>query len=122
MMDHDERPSTLDPEVDLVRWERAVERIMTAAGPELQRRDRARGALDVLAAWAGPVFAVAASLVLVASAALLQAGSGVSTDPVASIGELNTVAEAFVGSELAAWIEGGYDLTADELVTAIDEM
>ena len=122
MTEHDRQRDTLDPAVDPARWEDAVGRIMTAAQPELARREVARGAVDVLEDWARPIFAIAASLVLLASAALLQSGSGLPTDIATADGDPNTVAEVFLSAELAAWIEGGYSLTADELVTAIDDM
>lgn len=113
--------SPLDPAVDPVRWENAVAAIMDAAGPELARRVRQRGALEVLEGWARPVFALAASLVLVASASILsgsQNGQGALAENGSS---LNTMAEALVPSEVAAWIEVGHALSADELASALDE-
>lgn len=111
----------MDPAVDPVRWESAVGAIMEAAQPELERRSRRRGALDVLEAWARPVFALAASLVLVASAAILS----VSQDEGARLANgdtsWDTLAEALVPSEVAAWIEVGHTLSADELALALDE-
>lgn len=113
--------SPLDPAVDPVRWENAVAAIMDAAEPELARRVRQRGALEVLEGWARPVFALAASLVLVASASILsgsQNGQGALAENGSS---LNTMAEALVPSEVAAWIEVGHALSADELASALDE-
>lgn len=110
----------LDPAVDPERWENAVGTIMEAARPELARRARQRGALDVLEGWARPVFALAASLVLVASAAILSASQDEAVGLAESGTSLNTVAEALVPSEVAAWLEVGHTLSADELVTALD--
>jgi hypothetical protein len=77
--------------------------------------------MEVLEGWARPVFALAASLVLVASASILS-GSGNGQGGLAGDGSsLNTVAEALVPSEVAAWIEVGHALSADELATALDE-
>jgi hypothetical protein len=121
MTESHEQRKHLDPAVDPSRWERAVDSIMTAAAPELRRRASQRGTVEVLEGWARPIFALAASVVLVASASLLRDATG----PVAQTEtdeSLGTGAEAVMGAELAAWIEAGYSLSADELVTAIDEM
>ena len=120
MTDGHEDRGPMDPTVNAPRWERAVSSIVAAAGPELARRARARGTFAVLDDWARPVFAIAASLVLLASAALLT-GGGDGGELAAAEFEGNTVAEALVGPELAAWLEVGHTLTADELATAIDE-
>jgi len=110
----------LDPMVDPVHWERAVKSITAGARPELARRTQTRGTFAVLDDWARPVFAIAASLVLLASAALLTGGGDRGRLAAADF-EGNTVAEALMGPEVAAWLEVGHALTADELVTAINE-
>ncbi len=111
----------MDPAVDPVRWEGAVGAIMAAAQPELERRSRVRGALDVLEGWARPVFALAASLVLVASGAILSVSRDEAVGLAESDTSWDTLAEALVPSEVAAWLEVGHTLTADELATALDE-
>ena len=120
MTDGYEDRAQLDPAVDPVRWERAVESIVATAEPELVRRTRTRDAFAVLDDWARPIFAIAASLVLLASGALIT-GGGDRGELAAADFVGNTVAEALMGSEVAAWLEVGHTLTADELVTAIDE-
>ena len=122
MTERHESPGPLDPAIDPLRWERAVGSVMAAAEPELARRAPGRpGTLAVLESWARPVFAVAASLVLLASATVLTVGRDGSTQ-LAAAEAGSTVAEAFMPSEVAAWLEVGHTLTADDLVTAIEEL
>jgi hypothetical protein len=122
MTDGYEPDRSLDPAVDPLRWERAVHAIMSAAEPELARRSpEARGTLIVLHDWARPVFAIAASLVLLASATLLTVGRAPSSQLTAAETS-GTVAEALVPSEVAAWLETGYGMTATDLMTAIEEL
>lgn len=122
MIERHERRDGLDPSLDPVRWERAVASILDAAGPELTRRaSKGAGAVRVLEAWARPVFAVAASLVFVGSATVLAVG-GESPPRLAEGTGDNTVAEALLPSAVAAWLEVGHELSADDLVTAIEEL
>ena len=95
---------------------------MAAVEPELARRAPERpGTVAVLESWARPVFAVAASLAVLASATVLTAGRDTSTRLVAAETG-NTVAEAFMPSAVAAWLETGHTLTAVDLVTAIEDL
>lgn len=120
-MRRDEGSTPMDPMVDPLRWELAIQSIMATSEPELERRRRDRpGAVAVLELWARPIFAVAASLALLASAALLTVGQ-VSDTQLAAAETSGLVAEALLPSELAAWIETGHALSADDLVLAIEE-
>lgn len=121
MIEERDTEGALDPNVDAARWERVVGSVLAAAEPELARREsEASSPLTVLESWARPVFAVAASLALLASATVLTVGQRPSGQ-LAAAETGNTLAEALVPTEVAAWLEVGHALTADDLVTAIDE-
>jgi hypothetical protein len=106
--------------------ERLVARIMTAAGPELERRGagirgirNGQGALGALAQWTRPILA-AAALVGLLSTGVLQwapAGNGILGDTDAAplpelLGLPTTVAE---------WLDEGRSPTTRDLVLAMEE-
>lgn len=67
--------SVLDPGADQLRWERLVRRINEAAASELARRAALRGSVvGVLAGWARPMIAAAASVALASASVLALAG------------------------------------------------
>jgi hypothetical protein len=98
------QPATagLDPALDPARWERMVGRVMAAADSELARRRRP-GTLDLLGQWMRPVMAAAASVAVIASAALLSIGSNVDV----AEATVPTLAEAILTTDLADWVDSG---------------
>lgn len=106
----------LDPRQDVERWERMVGSIMAAAAPELDRIAAERTPAMVLAEWTRPVFAFAASLVALASTALLVLGGAGAGD----LADTPVVAEAIVPEALAAWLVADLPPTVEELVTLLE--
>lgn len=106
----------LDPRLDVERWERVVGSIMEAAAPELERLAVERTPVMLLADWTRPVFAFAASLVALASTALLAVG-GVGGG---ELSDTPVVAEAIVPEALAAWLVADLPPTVEELVTLVE--
>lgn len=114
-MSTDDPRDALDPGRDPLGWDRAVEGILRAAEPELNRRRSAAWVLPDR--WARPVFAAAAGLILVACGSLLwSAGRG----PVVGAAADATPAfeEALYPPVVARWIGGETEPTVEELVFA----
>jgi hypothetical protein len=108
--------SALDPRRDELGYERLVRRILTAAGPELERRARAAGPLALVAGWAKPTLAAAAVIAAVAVAAIAATDRGVGTTA-----EPATMVEALgVPAPAADWLEDGRGPTRSDLVVAME--
>lgn len=115
-MSANERRDALDPGRDPLGWERAVEAIVDAAEPELRRRRNAAWVLPDR--WVRPVFAAAASLILVACGSLLWTAA---QSPVTGDGIARAVPgfeEALYPPVVARWIGGEVEPTVEELVFA----
>ena len=104
----------LSPERNPSRWETLVERINERAWPilEARRRETVSG---TLMGWRRPVLTASATLAAAAVAVLflLPVDDG---DPVET-----TFAEAMVPWSVAAWMDGSYAPTVEELVQAVEE-
>lgn len=104
----------LHPETSPARWESLVAGINKRARAILDARRRQTIA-GTLTGWRRPVLAGAASLAAAAVAVLLllprEGGEPVET----------TFAEAMVPWSVAAWMDGSYAPTAEELVQAVEE-
>jgi hypothetical protein len=107
-------PPELDPEMDPNRWESLVARIMAEARPWLDARRREATLAGTLAGWRRPVIAVAGGLAAAALATLLLLPGDGGAEEVA-------IAEVMVPWSVAAWIEGSYAPTMEELVAAVEE-
>lgn len=104
----------LDPETDPNRWEALVARIVAEAQPMLDARRRQLSLAGTLAGWRRPVIAAAGGLAAAAVATLvLLPGDGGA--------EELAMAEVMVPWSVAAWIEGSYAPTVEELVDAVQE-
>jgi hypothetical protein len=122
MSEKDRTPGeTLSPAVDPVRWEAAVRSIRAAAAPELERRAKAASALSVLERWSRPVLSAAATVVLLASAAMFAGGrsggeevAGSGVDPDAA------VASALLPGAMSTWIVEGETESVVALVQALE--
>jgi hypothetical protein len=107
--------SPLDPTLDPMAYERLVRRIVTAAGPELERRAREAGPLARVAGWARPTLAAAAIIVLVAlSAIVAHDATGPDGEDMRSLEALGVPAPA------AEWLEQGREPTTADLVLAVE--
>ncbi len=104
----------LDPETDPKRWELLVARIMAEARPLLDARRREATLASTLAGWRRPVVAAAGGLAAAALATLLVLPGDGGAEEVA-------IAEVMVPWSVAAWIEGSYAPTVEELVAAVEE-
>lgn len=104
----------LDPETDPKRWESLVARIMAEARPLLDARRREATLASTLAGWRRPVIAAAGGLAAAALATLLLLPGDSGAEEVA-------IAEVMVPWSVAAWIEGSYAPTMEELVAAVEE-
>jgi len=104
----------LDPGTDPNRWETLVARILAEARPMLDARRRHATLAGTLAGWRRPVIAVASGLAAAAVATLMLLPSDGGAEEVA-------MAEVMVPWSVAAWIEGSYAPTVEELVVAVEE-
>ncbi|MDE2805270.1 MAG: hypothetical protein OXN18_09025 [Gemmatimonadota bacterium] len=107
-------PAGLDPETDPNRWEALVARIMAEARPLLDARRRQPTLAGTLAGWRRPVIAAASGLAAAAVATLMLLPGDGGAEEVA-------MAEVMVPWSVAAWIEGSYAPTVEELVEAVEE-
>lgn len=116
-MTRNEQKSALDPGRDPLGWDRTVAAVMRAAEPELRRRRSAAWILPDR--WARPVFAAAASLILVACASLLWSAAQGPADEAGAVAE-ETLAfeEALYPPVVARWLGGQVEPTVEELVFA----
>lgn len=115
MSEHRFYGGELDPRADPDRWEGAVRSIVSAARPGLERLAGRRTALSMLAQWQRPVFAVAASIILLAGVALVTQRGEAQADEV----EVPVVAEAIASPEVAAWLVAGHTPTVEELLLSL---
>ncbi len=104
----------LDPVSDPNRWEALVSRIVAEARPLLDARRRRVSLAGTLARWRRPVIAAAGSLAAAAVATLVLLPADGGAEEVA-------MAEVMVPWSVAAWIEGSYAPTVEELVEAVEE-
>ena len=104
----------LDPGTHPDRWESMVAEIMERARPILEAR-RQQTLEGTLSRWRRPVMAGAAGLAAAAVAVLLLLpGQNSGPDEI-------SFAEVMMPWSVAAWMDGGYAPTADELVQAVAE-
>jgi hypothetical protein len=114
----DDRPidlGPLDPTLDRERWERRIAAISALAAPQLARRAAAASPALVLVGWFRPALAMAATLALCASAALLLSFDGASAPAVSAESlRLPSAVDQWLGedqpptmAELAAAVGGG---------------
>lgn len=104
----------LDPETDPNRWEALVAGIVAEAQPLLDARRRRASLAGTLAGWRRPVITAASGLAAAAVATLLLLPGDGGAEEVA-------MAEVIVPWSVAAWIEGSYAPTVEELVEAVQE-
>ena len=105
----------LTPETDPNRWESLVARITERARPLLESRRRQATLAGTLSGWRWPVMTGAAGLAAAAVAALLLL-PGQDSGPVEA-----SLAEVVVPWSVAAWMDGSYTPTMEELVQAVEE-
>lgn len=111
----------LHPSADPARWEAAVRRMVAAAGPELERRAALQSPVLVLARWRRPVLSAAATVALLASAAILtRARNGATTEGAAITAEA-TVAGVLFPAEMSDWLAGGEVESVTALVQALED-
>ncbi|MFP3947750.1 MAG: hypothetical protein ACOC8K_02985 [Gemmatimonadota bacterium] len=116
-MTDDDRMDGLDPARDPVGWDRAVEAIVRAAGPELRRRKNAAWLLPDR--WARPVLAAAAGLILVACGSLLWTAARSPSGGVGVVAEATPAfEEALYPPVVAQWLGGQMEPTVEDLVFA----
>lgn len=112
------RPGDLDPLEEPERWEGLIRRIGERATDHLAQRRAAPSILELVARWARPALATAASLVLLAVAGALTL-DGRGTD---ATGPELTLAQSLVPSTFAAWITGASEPTVTELVLDLETL
>jgi hypothetical protein len=93
-----------------------AERIVSAAGPELERRRQEDSLLYVLARWSKPIIVAAAVLVLVAGSILGTYRRGANDDETQTM----TLAEVLIPQELAPWYYLENETTLGEIVSALE--
>jgi len=104
----------LNPGIRPQRWEALVARINERAEPILEAR-RHQSLAGTLAGWQRPVLTGVAGLAAAAIATLLLLPAEEAT-PVETM-----FAEAMMPWSVAAWVEGSYAPTVEELVLAVEE-
>ena len=124
-MNEEDRTSQeeLNPVVDPLRWEAAVRSIVVAGAPELERRKRASSPTIVLNRWMRPVMSAAATVALLASAAILRdrPGTEVETASTEEVAPEMAVASALLPGAMSDWIMGGDTESVVALVQALEE-
>ena len=113
----------LHPAVDALRWEAAVQSIMAAAAPELERRERAASPVIVLARWTRPVLSMAATVALLASATILSRGrsQGAVAEGATEVEPEMAVASALLPGAMSDWVMGEETESVVALVQALEE-
>ena len=111
------QPGDLNPVIEPDRWEHLVNRIHTRAVPRLAERRREPGLLEVVAEWARPALAAAASVLL-----LVGAGSVALDGDQAPPSGSTTFAEAVVPGTFARWLSGESQPTVADLMIALEEV
>ena len=114
------RPDDLDPLDEPERWESLVQRIGEEAEPYLAGRRVSAGVLDIVARWARPALATAASLLVVATATALGRG-GVATGPRVTTSEA-VLAQAVMPTSFAGWVVGVSETSVAEMVVELESM
>ena len=104
----------LDPVTRPEHWKTLLAAINEHAAPILEAR-RQQGLMGTLAGWRRPVFTGAAGLAAAAVAILLLLPAEDGT-PVETM-----FAEAMMPWSVAAWMDGSYTPTVEELVQAVEE-
>jgi hypothetical protein len=125
-MNEEDRTSQqeLSPAVNALRWEAAVQSIVAAAAPELERRERAASPVIVLARWTRPVLSMAATVALLASATILTRGRGQEGTVAETTTEVEpelAVASALLPGAMSDWVMGGETESVVALVQALEE-
>jgi hypothetical protein len=113
----------LHPSVDAARWEAAVHAIVARATPELERRAAAQSPVLTLARWSRPVLSAAATVALLASAAILSRALG-ADGPAGSEGAATaeaSVAGVLFPAAMSDWLVGGEAESVVALVQAMEE-
>jgi hypothetical protein len=113
------RRGPLDARTDPDRWEAAVRRITAAAAPELHTLARDTTPVLVITRWMRPVFAIAASIAALATAALVATNEA--TRSADTEDRPLSMADAITPEPIASWVLGGAWPTVEEVVFAIDE-
>ena len=104
----------LDPVISPERWEALLARINERAALILEAR-RHQSLAGTLAGWRRPVLTGVAGLAAAAVAVLLML-------PAEEATSVETMfAEAMMPTSVAAWIDGSYAPTVEELVQAVEE-
>ena len=113
----DDRPidlAALDPTLDRERWERRIAAISSLARPELARRAAAAASpAQVLVGWFRPALAMAATLALCASAALMLSFDGAAGEPAVTAEALR------LPSAVSQWLGGDQPPTMAEVAAAV---
>lgn len=107
--------SELSPELDPNRWETLVARIMSQANPLLAARRRQHALAATLSGWRRPVMTAAGGLAAAAVVTLLLLPGQDSGAVEASF------AEVMMPWSVAAWMDGSYTPTVEELLQAVEE-
>ena len=98
-------------------WDSLVRRIMTAAGPELERLRKRVTLTGQFDRWMRSLMPLAAALILVLGFSLAWVGS----DPAGEAAEAPLIAEALVPEQLGLWLEAGASFTLAEFVEVLEE-
>lgn len=112
------RPGDLDPLEEPERWEALIRRIGDRAADHLTQRRESPGILDIVARWARPALATAASLLLLAAAGALTLEGPGSDAPTPGL----TLAQSIVPPTFAAWITGVSEPTVTEMVLDLETL
>lgn len=100
------------------RWDPLVQRILTAAGPELERLRHRVSLLAQFDLWTRPLLPLAALLILVFGSALAwprgEIASGEDDYPL--------LAEVLVPESVGLWLETGEAYTLAEFVDSLEEV
>ena len=107
--------SELSPELDPNRWESLVARITAQAGPILASRRRQHALAATLSGWRRPIMTTAGGLAAAAVITLLLLPGRESAVMEASF------AEVMMPWSVAAWMDGSYTPTVEELLQAVEE-
>lgn len=110
------RPGDLDPLDDPERWEALVAGIGARAEPLLAARRPPPGIVDLVARWARPALAAAASFVILAGVGTVALGDAPSAEPAAEF----ALAPAMMPAEFADWLTGATQPSVAELSAALD--
>ena len=112
---HDDKTVELNPEIHADRWEALVSRINDEAGPLLAARRRRASLGGVLSAWTRPVMTASIGLAAAALLAVVLIPEPVDAEDGAAL------AEAVVPWSVAAWMDGEYSPTVEELIWAVED-